>query len=191
MTQQTPSAIGQAGAEIRYEGQTASSGQAGTPDTTVVVTDEHLYARPIPEAEGEGLDVTVPLADVTTLRCSGLLNRTVTLETDDETVTIPTTGLNEGRFREAIVEGGHLDNACPRLGLDKYGICPCWTGTCVGCLLIAVGIGLILTIVGSVLGVLAVGAGVGLIAIVAIVRKCSEWRGANVWQRANGFERPQ
>lgn len=180
------------GEEVLYQGQTTSGEGVGEPDTAVVVTAEHLHARPLPGEETDSsLDFSISLADIRTLRCDGVLCRTVTLETDVETITIPTSGLNEGRFRHAIVSHSHLTNSCARFGLDRYGVCPCGIGTYLGCLLLVVGVGLVLSVVGALIGIAAIGVGGGTIALASLVRKVSEWRGANVWnRRVNGVQTP-
>ncbi len=166
-----------------YRGRTTSSESFGEPDTEVVVTDQCIHVKPVAGKSDEGdLQFTLGLDDITTLECDGIIDRAVTLQTDGESYTIPTNELDEGRFRGAIVDHSSLTNPCTRLGLDRYGICPCSVGTA-GCLLIAIGFGLILSVFGVLLGVAAVGIGALLLLAVYAFRKISQWRGANVWER--------
>lgn len=177
---------------VVYQGRTTSGEVVGEPNTAVAVTAEHLHARPLAGTESdESLDFSITLDDIQTLQCDGIFRRTVTLETDEETVSIPMDGLNEGRFRHALVSNSHLSNSCARLDLDRYGVCPCGIGTCVGSLLVVAGVAMILSVVGALLGVVFIGVGTGMIGLAFLGRKLSEWRDANVWiQRGNRVQTP-
>jgi hypothetical protein len=192
MEQFSPLGLDIEGEEVSYQGQTTVGEEVGEPDTAVAVTAEHLHASPLAGTESdESLDFSIALDDINTLQCDGILRRTVTLETDEETVTIPLNGFNEGRFRHALVSNSHLTNSCARLDLDRYGLCPCGIGTCVGSLLVVAGVAMILSVVGALLGILVIGVGAGMIGLVSLVRKLSEWRDANVWtQRATRVQSP-
>ena len=174
---------------VSFRGE-ARSEDAGAPDTAVLVTDEAVITRPLPDTESDSPpDFPVPLADSDALSCDGMLCRSVTLETDTETYRIPTSGLDEGAFRSAILAQTELENSCTRLGLGQYGICLCGSGTYAGCLLTIVGVGLILSIVGAAMGAAVAAAGLGILAVVFLVRTVAKWRGSNVWERG-GPESP-
>ncbi|MEF8881737.1 MAG: hypothetical protein V5A34_04340 [Halapricum sp.] len=191
MTQPTSEGSGLEGEVVRYRGATTGSEHFGEPDTEIVVTDRRLHARPMPEAEGAGaLEFSVPLAELQKVRCDGVLRRTVTIGTAGADYEIPTNKLDERRFRSAMLEQADLSNSSTRFEFDVFGICPCEAGTCAGCLLVVMGVGLILSLFGALLGVAFVAAGIVLLALVYASRAVSNWRGANVWQRVNGVRRP-
>ncbi|QSG09115.1 hypothetical protein [Halapricum desulfuricans] len=169
--------------EVVYQGQIAGTRQCGEPDTTVAVTERGVHARPIKEG---GLEFSLPYETITGLQCHGALNRSITIETAEASYEIPTTMLEERRFREAIVDHGNLTNPCTRLPFDRLGVCPCAVGSSLGCLLVVAGIGLVLTVFGALLGAGFIAAGVTLLALAYLSRKVAAWRGSNRWERTNG-----
>ncbi|AOW80740.1 hypothetical protein HTSR_1568 [Halodesulfurarchaeum formicicum] len=179
-----PSQPQSTGRAVQFRGQTRSRDDVSTVDTAVVVTGETVSVNPLAGVESDSaLDFSVPLADITALRCEGMLCRAITLETDTAEYRIPTADLDETAFRNAILQATDLENSCTRLSLGQYGICLCGPGTYAGCLLTVAGLGMILSVVGAALGVLVAGAGVLLLAAVFLSRTISKWRGANVWER--------
>lgn len=171
------------GETVLYQAEVTGGEQVGDPDTAIVVTPDHLHARPLQEADrASALDFTLPLERVETFRCNGVLCRTMTIEAEGNTVTIPGEELDEPRFRDALVENTQLSNPERGLSLEKYGLCPCRC-TRLGCLLVVGGIGLMLSVFGLLLGLASVGVGIGLITLVYVGEKVGEWRGANVWDR--------
>ena len=175
------------GERTHYRDRTRSRPELTTPDTEIVVTDAVVAARPL---EAGGLEFELPLADLTELRCEGMLCRSMVLETGRELVEIPTDDLDEGALRNAITERADLENTCTRLSLGNVGVCLCGMGTGVGCLLTVVGIGLMLSVIGAVLGVAVAGVGLLILAGVYVSRVLSKWRGANVWERSGGPQSP-
>jgi hypothetical protein len=177
------------GERTHFRDRTRSRPELAAPDTEIVVTDAVVAARPLEDA-AEGLAFEVPLADLTELRCEGMLCRCMVLETDREVVEIPTDDLDEGALRNAIIERADLENTCTRLSMGNVGVCLCGMGTGVGCLLTVVGIGLILSVIGAVLGVAVAGVGLLILAGVYVSRVLSKYRGANVWERSGGPKSP-
>ncbi|MGM0398839.1 MAG: hypothetical protein ACQEQY_07570 [Halobacteriota archaeon] len=170
--------------EVQFRGRTRSSDDVSTVDTELVVTGDCVRARPLEGVDSDSaLDFSISLAEVTALRCEGLLCRSVSLETECEEVRIPTHELDELAFRNAVLAATDLENSCTRLGLGQYGICLCGPGTYVGCLLTVGGLGMILSVIGATLGAVVGGAGVALLAVIFLARSISKWRGANVWER--------
>jgi hypothetical protein len=169
---------------IAFRGEAASDGGA-TPATEILVTERTIIARPLGRADDEARSsVSVELADVVSLRCSGMLCRTMTLETPDGPHTIPTTGLDERALRNAIVESAGLHNDCSTVGLETLGVCLCGPGTYAGCLLTVLGLGLTFTVVGALFGAVIGGVGVAILAAVFVAHTVAERRGANVWTRS-------
>lgn len=175
--------------EPLYEGHLAGDRQCGEPDTAIAVTESGVYARPIAEGEGT-LEFALAYEEITGLECCGVLNRSITIETEDGSYEIPTTMLDESRFRQAILKHSDLSNPCRRLELDRLGVCPCAVGSSLGCLLIVAGIGLVLSVFGALLGIGVIAAGATLLLLAYLSRKISAWRGANRWERTNGSDKP-
>ena len=156
---------------------------------SIAVTESGVYARPIAESGGP-LEFALGHEEITGLQCHGMVNRSITIETADASYEIATTMLDERQFRGVIVEYGHLSNPCKRRISDRLGVCPCTVGSSVGCLLLVVGIGLVLSVFGALLGVGAIGVGIMLLLLAYLSRKIAAWRGANRWERTNGSEQP-
>jgi len=170
--------------DVVYEGRIAGDQQCGEPDTAISVTESGIDVRPTEEGDGT-LEFTLRYEDITGLGCHGVVGRSITIETDEASYVIPTTMLDERRFRRAIVERSDLSNPCRRLAIDRLGLCPCAVGSSLGCLLIVVGVGLVLSVFGAVLGVGAIAAGTALLLVAYLSRQVSEWRGSNHWERTN------
>ncbi|MCU4716738.1 hypothetical protein [Halapricum hydrolyticum] len=175
--------------ETLYEEHVAGDRQCGEPDTAIAVTESGVYVRPIAESGGP-LEFALGHEEITGLQCHGMVNRSIAIETDDASYEIPTTMLDERRFRQAIVERSGLSNPCRRLVVDRLGVCPCTAGSSLGCLLIVAGIGLVLSVFGALLGIGAIAAGAALLLLAYMFRKVSTWRGANRWERTNGPDQP-
>lgn len=162
-----------------FRGKTASDGGRAA-DTELLVTDTAVVARPL-TSDDDSLSVSVELADIVSLQCSGLLCRTVTLETSEDSYDIPTTHLDERAFRTAIVQQTGLENECSGAGFGTLGVCLCGTGTEVGCLLAVAGLALTLSVVGAFFGAVVGGAGLLVLAAVYGVHGVVKRQGANVW----------
>ncbi|MFW6018121.1 MAG: hypothetical protein ACOCPX_04810 [Halapricum sp.] len=175
------------GSEAVYEGRIAGNRQCGEPDTEITVTEAGVHARSIDGSDG-ALEFSLAYEAITGLQCNGVLNRSITIETDDASYEVPTTMLDERQFRQAIVEHGDLSNPCGRRIADRIGVCPCTAGTSLGCVLVVAGIGLVLSVFGALLGAGAIAAGVTLLVLAYLSRKIAAWRGANRWERTNGSE---
>ena len=174
--------------KVQFRGQTVSSDKVAEPDTEVVVTDEVVAVHPMATADpANPIEFTISTDEIGLMECDGFMCRTITLETETDSYEIPTRGLNEGNFREAVAETANLANTCMRLNLDRLGVCPCSAGTYAGCVLCVIGFALVLSVVGALLGAGLLAVGIGLLIVAYAARKCGKWRGANVWEReANG-----
>lgn len=170
--------------EVVYQSRIAGDRQCRGLDTVISVTESGIDARSTEESDGT-LEFALSHEDVTGLECHGVVRRSITIETDGASYEIPTTMLDEYRFRQAIVERSDLSNSCRRLAVDRLGLCPCAVGSSLGCLLIVAGIGLVLSVFGAVLGVGAIATGTVLLLVAYLSRKVSEWRGSNHWERTN------
>ena len=168
---------------VLFRGTTTSSETVAEPDTEVVVTDEVVAVHPKTGRKPDTpVAFTIPLEAVRRVRCEGFICRRIVLETADESYAIQAVELDELRFRRAIVENAGLTNTCMRLNLDRFGICPCRTGTLAGCLVAIVGIATIITVVGAPLGVVLLTVGIGLLLLTYLARAYGSYRGANVWE---------
>ncbi|MFP4529881.1 MAG: hypothetical protein ACLFNC_01165 [Halodesulfurarchaeum sp.] len=166
--------------ETQFHGTAVRDQKATEPDTEVVVTDQVVSVRPI---DSDRPEFVVPLEEVRRMHCDGFLCRSITLETSADSYEVPAFGLDEGALRRVIAEHSHLSNDCVRLNLDRFGLCPCTVGTNAGCALCVVGIALVLSVVGALLGAIVLAAGIALLGLAYASRKCSQIRGANVWER--------
>jgi len=184
----SPSTTTRFDSETVYQSRIAGDQQCGEPDTTISVTKGGVHAVPTKSTEN-ALEFTLSHEDITGLQCQGVLNRSITIETDEASYEIPTTMLDESRFRQAIVEYSGLSNPCRRVAVDRLRVCPCAAGSSLGCLLIVAGIGLVLSVFGALLGVGAIAAGTALLLLAYLSRKVSQWRGSNRWERMNGSEK--
>lgn len=166
--------------EMQFRGTAVRSRKASEPDTEVIVTDQVVAVRPI---DSDRPDFVVPLEELRRMQCEGFLCRSITLETSTDSYEVPAFGLDEGALRRAIAEHSRLSNDCVRLNLDRFGACPCTVGVNVGCVLSVVGVALVLSVVGALLGAIVLAAGFALLGGAYAARKCSQLRGANVWDR--------
>jgi hypothetical protein len=179
------------GEEVIYRAEIASEGQFGQPDTAVVVTDRTLRARPLPDVDTDSeMSLSVPLAEIESLRCEGVLSRTLTVETATETIAIPTVGLDTSRFKAAIVEHSQLTAPSGRFGFDAYSVAPCEWATSLGAAFLVIGIGMSVTFIGIVFGAPLAGAGLLILLLVAARRRLAEVRGTNVWRRRESGTEP-
>lgn len=178
--------------QVQFRDTTVSEDSVIEPDTEVVVTDEVVAVRPLPDAVPESpIEFTVRLDAIRRIRCEGFLCRSISIETTTDQYEIPTMELDELRFRKTLVEQADLTNGCMRLNLDNLGICPCGVGVYTGCIMSVVGFAMILTVVGALLGAVVLAAGLALIGLTYVSRKYGKWRGANIWERErHGTESP-
>jgi hypothetical protein len=171
------------GEAILYGGEIAVDG-GERPDTVVLVTDQHLYAKPIAGSGPEsGIDVEIALADIQEFRCEGFLSGSVSITTGDETYRIPTDGVDRVAFTNAIVERSQLTNGCEGTLLDRIGLTPCGWLTCAGCAMVLVGASLSITVVGLLVGAPLLGLGIGVLLAGYLYRQYCERKGLTVWTR--------
>lgn len=171
--------------EIRYGAEISTEGRSDEPDAILLVSEETLRATPIAGQESESsLDFTLPLDEIDELRCEGLLAEAITVDAGDEEYAIPTGDLNRSEFTAAVVEHSHLTNPCEWMALNRRGFSLCKYVTCFGCALIALGVACCITVIGIVVGVPFIGLGVALLLAAFAYRSVCEWRGLNVWKRA-------
>lgn len=170
--------------EVIFESEIASTEYAGGTDTLIRVTDNMLSAEPIPGSDSDSaLDFALPLEDIVTVECAGVLSRTITVETGANSYAIPANQLNRREFTSALAEQGGLVSPCTALGLHQFSESLCGWMTCLGCALILVGLGLSITVIGLFLGVPLIGLGVAILLVVALRGKVCDWRGTNTWRR--------
>jgi hypothetical protein len=178
-------------ADTIFEDKVVSGGNSGKPDTRIVVTDQSIRAEPIdPDKAESTLDFHLPLDDIEALRCSGVLDRTVALEGDGTSYTIPANQLDRRGLTSAVVENSPLTSPCSSFGLGGAGETICERLTCVGCVLILGGIGLSLSVVGLLLGIPLIGIGLAVLLVVFLRGKICAQRGANVWRRPDSAPEP-
>jgi hypothetical protein len=172
-------------AAVNYAAAISTGGRSDDSDTILLVSDETLCATSIDGKESESsLDFSLSLDDVDELRCEGLLAEAITVDAGDEAYSIPTDGLKRSEFTAAIVEHSHLSNPCEWMSLNQRGLSLCQYVTCFGCALIALGVGCTITVIGIFVGLPLIGLGIALLLAAFAYRGICNWRGLNVWKRA-------
>ena len=169
------------GQEIVYGAEIVTGGDAGEPDTVVLVTEDEILASPIAGKEAEStLQFTVDLDDLVRIECGGFLADAVPIETTTGTYEIPTRGLDTIRFITAVVHNSRLTNGYEHLGFGttKFAVCK-WTA-CLGGALILIGIALSITMI-DVLGLPLLVLGSAMLVGGFAYKKIGDYLGDYVW----------
>lgn len=170
------------GEEIEYAAEVITGGEAGVPDTVILVTDTRIVAGPMTGKRDESqLDFSISLGEIEQIQCEGMFADRIPLTTRSGTLQIPTSGLDPVKFTSAVVDHSPLTNACEEYGFGRTRFAVCKWATCLGAAMILVGIGFSVTMIGILVGLPLIGLGAILLLSAFAYKKAGDRVQDSVW----------
>lgn len=179
------------GADVEYAAEIVTGGEAGVPDTVIIVTDEAIVAGPIEgKKDASEFEFTLPLDHIEQIECEGMFAGSIPITANPGTYTIPTEGLDPIRFTSTVVEHTSLVNDCERLGFGRTRFRVCKWSTCLGAAMILVGIGFSVTMIGILVGIPFIGLGSALLLFALGYKKAGDHIHDSIWSLPDAEPEP-